>query len=331
MANTVSLRDWLGRIDEEYLSSFIRDGGASVKFVVTPDGLQAELEEAVRRRCRELDYLFVKFDAAKLRAHMPQDLFFALARQIDWRSTARRLILRLAADARYRTEGLDAAAGGNVFDAIAAANGGLERPFVLQALRPAVQERVFRNRKLVRDFRVAMTALCQQEESCDGAEYAGQPLLNWLTGHNPRVSSIRPIPIYTSINRTTARYFVESALHWLRDAGYSGTVLVLDNRRVTVARNPRDGGRYYTRAMALDHYELLREFVDDVDRLAGTLMLVTTGEGFLDLDDGRRGRGFGIYDALKTRVMDDVYDRNLVNPVASLVRLSRESQHGGSG
>ncbi len=328
MANTLSLRDWLGRMDEEYLSSFIRAGGASIKFVVTPDALQPELEEALTRRSRELDCLFVKLDAATLRAHMPQDLFFALARRIDWRRTARRLILGLAAGAGYRTEGLDAAAEGNVFDAIAAANG-LERQFVLQALRPAVQERVFRNRRLVRDFRVAMTALCQQEESCEGADYAGQALLSWLNGHNPRVSSIRPIPIYTGINRTTARYFIESALHWLRDAGYSGTVLLLDNRRVSVARNPRDGGRYYTRAMAMDHYELLREFVDDVDRLAGTLMLVTTGEGFLD--DDARGKGFGIYEALKARVMDDVHDRNLVNPVASLVRLSREGPHGRSG
>ena len=299
MANTLSLRDWLDRIDKEYLSSFIRDGGSSVKFVVTSDVLQTELEAALIRRCRDLDYLFVKFDASTMRAHMPQDLFFALAREVDWRRTARRLILRLAADAHYRTDGIDAAAEGNVFDAIAAANGGLERQFVLQALRPVVQERVFRNRELIRDFRVAMTALCRQEESCDGAEYPGQTLLSWLTGHNPRVSRIRPIPIYTSINRTTARYFVESALHWVRDAGYSGTVLVLDNRRVTVARNPRDGARYYTRAMAMDHYELLREFVDDVDRLAGTLMLVTTGEGFLD--DDPRGRGFGIYEALKTR------------------------------
>jgi hypothetical protein len=325
MARTLSLQDWLGRIDAEYLSSFIRDGGASVRFVVTPDVLQTDLETALSRRCRELDYLFAKFDAAASRAHMPQDLFFALARQIDWRRTARRFILRLAAGADYRTEGLDAAAEGNVFDAIAAANGGLERQFVLQALRPAVQKRVFRNRNLVRDFRVVMTALCQHEEG-GGVEYSGGPLLDWLRGHNPRVSSIRPLPVYTAVNRTTARYFVESTLHWVRDAGYSGTVLVLNNRRVTVARNRKDGGRYYTRAMAMDHYELLREFVDDVDRLAGALMLVTTGEGFLD--DDSRGRGFGSYPALKTRVMDDVRDRNLVNPVASLVRLSQESRNG---
>ena len=328
MANTLSLRDWLDRIDDEYLSSFIRAGGSSVKFVVTPDTLQTDLETAVSRRCRELDYLFVKFDAAASRAHMPQDLFFALARQIDWRRSARRLILQLAADRDYATEGIDAAAAGNVFDAIAAANGGLERPFVLQALRPAVEARVFRNRNLVRDFRVAMTALCQHEENCDGAEYSGGVLLDWLRGLNPRVSSIRPLPIYTAINRTTARYFVESALHWVRDSGCSGTVLVLNNRRVTVARNPGDGDRYYTRAMAMDHYELLREFVDDIDRLAATLMVVTTGQAFLD--DDERGRGFGIYPALKTRVMDDVHDRNLVNPVASLVRLSQESRNGGA-
>lgn len=328
MANTLALRDWLDRIDDEYLSSFVRDGGSSVKFVVTPDALQMDLENAVSRRCRELNYLFLKFDAAVSRAHMPQDLFFTLARQIDWRRLARRSILRLAADRDYGTEGIDAGVAGNVFDAIAAANGGLERRFVLQALRPAVEQRVFRNRNLVRDFRVAMTALCQHEESCDGAEYSGGALLDWLQGRNPRVSSIRPLPIYTAINRTTARYFIESTLHWVKDSGYSGTVLVLNNRRVTVARNPRDGDRHYTRAMAMDHYELLREFVDDVDRLAATLMLVTTGPAFID--DDERGRGFGIYPALKTRVMDDVHDRNLVNPVASLVRLSRESQNGGS-
>lgn len=90
-----------------------------------------------------------------------------------------------------------------------------------------------------------------------------------------------------------------------------------------VARNPRDGLRYYTRAMTVDHYELLREFIDGVDRLAGTLLVVATGDAFLDDEAGRGSRGFGIYEALKTRVMNDVRDRRLLNPVAALVRLSQ--------
>ena len=98
---------------------------------------------------------------------------------------------------------------------------------------------------------------------------------------------------------------------------------MLDNSRVTLARNPRDGLRYYTRAMAIEHYELLREFIDGVDRRHGTLFVIASD---YDFPDEGAPRGYGIYQALRTRVMDDVRDRNLVNPAAALVRLSEEAQ-----
>ena len=72
--------------------------------------------------------------------------------------------------------------------------------------------------------------------------------------------------------------------------------------------------------MAREHYELLREFVDGVDSLSGTLMVVVTSNEFLDETKDRKG--YGIYEALRTRVMNDVRDRHLLNPVASLSRLS---------
>ena len=321
MSNTLSVADWLRRIDGEYLSTFIKDGGASIKFAVTSDDSRRKLHDAVHRRCRELDYVFVALDAAKLRAHMPQDIFFGLARQADWRHLARRRILRLAGERGYTISGIDSHADSNIFKAIGVLND-LESLFVLNEIRKPIQENVSKNPKMARDFRVAMTHLCLNENVRGDGEYSAQPVLDWLTGENPRLSNVRPFSIYTGINRTTARYLIESGLHWIRHAGCSGTVILLDNRRVTVARNPRDRLRYYTRAMAMDHYELLREFIDGVDRLAGTLMIVVTSEGFLDDGPGSRSRGFGIYEALKTRVMDDVRDRNLVNPVASLVRLS---------
>ena len=43
MTNTIQLHDWLRHIDSEYLSTFIRDGGASIKFAVTKDALKPEL------------------------------------------------------------------------------------------------------------------------------------------------------------------------------------------------------------------------------------------------------------------------------------------------
>ena len=319
--SNIPIDDWLSRIEGEYLSTFIKGGGSSIKFAVVADDSLPRLRDAVAGRCAALDYVFVALDAARLRAHMPQDIFFELARQMEWRRLARSVILRLSAARHYAVEGIDPGGDDNVFDAIAGAND-LESQFLLREIRPALQASVSKNPKMARDFRVAMTQLCLQEGNRFDGEYGGQPLLDWLTGANTRVSPVRQFSIYTSINRATARHCIESALHWIRQAGHAGTVILLDNRRVTVARNPRDGLRYYTRAMAVDHYELLREFVDDVDRLAGTLMLVATGAGFVDDGPGARSRGFGIYQALKTRVMDDVRDRNRINPVASLVRLS---------
>jgi len=55
-----------------------------------------------------------------------------------------------------------------------------------------------------------------------------------------------------------------------------------------------------------------------VDRLAAALMVVVTNNDFIDEESAR---GWRIYSALQTRIMDDVRDRNLVNPVAALVRL----------
>ena len=322
MHNTISisLKDWLQVINEEYLSSYVRCGGASIKFAVpSNEGSRTGLYAETEANCDELDYIFIKLNAETMRAHMPQDFFFRFASQVDWRLQARRMILRLATEQGYRIDGIPPGVDGNVFDSIATANG-LESEFVLGNLRLMIQNRVFRNTKMARDFRVCMSHLCMEENSRGG--YTGEPLLDWLTGENTRISGVRPFSIYTSINRNTARYFIESAFYWIRLVGHSGTVVLFDNARVTVARNPRDGLRYYTRAMAMEHYELLREFVDGADRLTSTVLVVVTNSAFLD-DSGDRGsRGYGIYEALRTRVMDDVRDRNRVNPVASLVRLT---------
>lgn len=320
MPNPIPLNDWLDAVDAEYLSTFIPDGGASVKFIVAPEDRRAELAARMRERLDGKGYALVELNAATptMRAHMPQDIFFAMARQLDWRLLARRAILRLAAALNYETDSVDASLRGNVFESVAQSNG-LEAQSVIREIRPEIEKHVALNYRMPRDFRAAMSHLCLNEDNRGGDEYAGQALLDWLTGPVP-ISNVRQFSVHTPINRTTARYFIEAALYWVQFAGCAGTVILFDNARVTVAKNPKDGLRYYTRAMAMDHYELLREFIDGVDRLTNALMAVVTDQEFLE--DSRSRRGYGIYQALQTRVMDDVRDRNLVNPVASLVRIA---------
>ena len=328
MSNTLPVRDWLKFVDEEYLSTFIKDGGASVKFAVAPDDLKPDLYKAVKERCRKLNYVFADLNADNMRAYMPQDIFFGLASHIDWRLLARRLVLSLASENGYVTNGAELGHSGNLIEAIAAAND-LDPAFVRLSMNRAIQDSVYRNQNLVRDFRVCMTQLCLMNGDIGTqGDYSDQPLIDWLTGANTRIGNVRPFAIRTTINRTTARYFIESALYWVRHVGYSGTVILLDNSRVTLTRRPKppDGKRYYTKAMTMEHYELMREFIDDVDRLSGTLLVVVTNYEFTD---EQSARGWSIYSALRTRVMDDVRDLNLVNPAASLVRLSEDESEEG--
>ena len=320
MSNRIVLDDWLEVIDREYLSDFIGAGGAAVKFAVAHEDRRLALQEALRSRGESRGYLFTGLDAATCRAHMPQELFFGMARQVDWRFLARRAILNFLAEEGFRVEGIDAREP-RMIDSIIAENDS-RRDFIGRVLRPHLENRIFRNADLSKAFRIAMLHLCRCEiQDTAGMDlYPGQALLDWLRGENTLIGPLRDFQIRTRIDRTTARYFIESTCHWIRQAGGHGIIVLLDNARVTVGRNPRDGLRYYTKAMTLDHYEVLREFIDDADRLSGLLFVVATDEGFLD--DSPRSRGWGIYTALRTRVMDDVRDRNVVNPVSSLVRIS---------
>lgn len=303
---------WLEVLETEYLTTFVKDGGATVKFAVSPDAARPHLIDRVSALCEKLGYCVLALSAENVRVHLPHQIFFDLASQIDWLGMARRAVLRLAAERGYKVGEIDPDAHARVFESIAMENG-LDHGFVLGEIRKSIQDHVARSPAMLRDFRDAMTYLCLNE--VDDEEH---PLLLWLRGE-ARVSAVRDYSIFTRIDRTTARHFIESLLHWSSIAGYTGTALLLDISRVTVARNPKDGLPYYTRAMATDHYELLREFVDDVDRLPGTFLLVAAGPELLN--DERGTRGFAIYEALKTRVMDDVHDKRTANPVSSLVRL----------
>lgn len=319
MDNTMPTAEWVRFIGSEYLNTFIKDGGASVKFAVTDEERVSDLATDLEAQSHRLGCAFVKINAAEARVHMPQDIFYAVSRQVDWRLLARRVIVALGGQANYRIDDVNPYDCGGIYSAIGDANG-LDAPAVIQELRPMIQEQVFKNRKMARDFRVAMTHLCLSEAAGYSNAYMGQPLIDWLTGENPRLSNVRHFAVHTSINRMTARHFMESAFYWIRYAGNAGVVILLDNRQVTIPRRPQDGSRFYTKPMVIDHYELLRELIDSTDRLSGALVVVASNPDFLDEDS--RSRGFGCYEALMTRVMNDVRDKNLVNPIASLVRLS---------
>src|SRR6266508_112094 len=95
----LEVEDYLEFLGKEYLAGFIRQGGAAVKVVVAgDDDVAARLHGGLAADAPAEGFAYAAVDAAGTRAHMADQLFFAVAGQVDWTALARRAV-RAAYDA----------------------------------------------------------------------------------------------------------------------------------------------------------------------------------------------------------------------------------------
>jgi hypothetical protein len=317
---TLSIRPetWLKYIRQEYLESFIREGGAAVKFCVPIDDPPLSvISRQLPADAAELGYFVARVDAAETKIHLVDHLFFRVAEQVQWEAASRHVLMAACNALGYEPPEPSA----EPFGEEVARRNRVEPNLVMMELRRKLADSVLRRTDLTRDFRMAMTQMCL---ACltGGAEGAATiaTLKDWLTGRNKAIGAVKPFQIFNRIARNNARHHFESLLRWLKTAGLAGTCVLIDITRLGVRRNPRDGQVYYTTAALLDAYEVMRQFIDTTDRLTGCLMVMVPGLFFLDEDSA--GRGIGRYEALKFRIFDEVKALTAVNPMASMVRLS---------
>ena len=104
MTNSISAKQWMEHISSEYLGSYIKQGGSTVKFVVADQTNNALLKDLIREKTSDSEYLLVELDSKDLRFHMQQDIFFSFAKQIDWRKFARKFLIAKAEEAYFNIE-----------------------------------------------------------------------------------------------------------------------------------------------------------------------------------------------------------------------------------
>jgi hypothetical protein len=317
MTATITQTKWCEFIRREYLDGFVKDGGAVIKFCVSiEEQAGVATSNALDAVGHELGYIVVKADAGITRLHLIDQLLFHIAKQIDWPQLAERVIDRLCKREGYK---LPTPSQRPFFERVAETNG-IELNIAKINLERALGEEVSEQPKLAKDFTTAMTQLClaQMRGGAD-APLIVQALIDWLTGGSANISAVKRYQIFTRITRANARRMLESLLRWVAMAGYSGTIILMDLARLAVAKDPHDDRIYYTTAMLYDAYEVLREFVDSIDRLSHCLIAVFPDVSFMDEVSGR---GIALYQALRLRIIDEVRAREVVNPMAPLVRLS---------
>ena len=88
----VAVHEWLELIEREYLTDFITAGGGAVKFVVGDAHHLKVVARALNSLSARDGLAYVRIDAATTRLHMIQDVFFAIARALDWNDIAQSFV-----------------------------------------------------------------------------------------------------------------------------------------------------------------------------------------------------------------------------------------------
>ncbi len=317
----ITVTDYSAFFATEYFNGYLADGGATVKFVVPVDNETASaFSSELLARTLAANLVPLRVDAVATRVHLMDQVFFDIARQVDWTMLARRAAHQAMGAAGYPPPA-------DLFGVHAVSVEGLAAQYrvepgeVARDINRHLQTTLMRDFAMVQEFRVAMLRLCQHEMATGQVTDAERDaVIAWLHGELRQMSLLRSAMIFRRIGRHNARRLFFSLCRWVTLNGHAGIVLELDIRRLGFARRPlpeERNGFYYTKAALLDGYELLRQLVDNTDEMSCCAVVVVAAPEFLTDDH----RGVNAYQALKLRIHDEVRDLQRDNPFASLIRM----------
>jgi hypothetical protein len=314
-------QQWLSVIEHDYLSEFIRKGGAAVKVAVTSQTQLGSLTPALIEVGQRDGYVAVMAGGMADRVHLIDKMFHQIAKQIDWQLLARGFMRQVMTQAGYALPDGDLRAG-----AVAAANN-LDAAQVRFNAMQLLNAKVLKDAGMVRNFRVAMSLLCNSEvDDDDITRERADEARGWLTGDLVRVTGLTQHLIFQKVNRHNARAMLGSTANWLRLVGKAGLVVVADVSGYSAAKPEptpdKPKPRAATKAAVSDAYEMMRQFIDATDELSGVLLIFLAGPEFITDDN----RGMRVYPALETRLVDDVRDRRRANPLAPMVRIATDAR-----
>lgn len=311
---SVTLAEWSALLEKEYLHEFIPSGGAAVKIAVAPLEQAAAIRDALSQAAERQQSLLVHVDSAQTRVHQIEAIFFNVARQIDWDGLAEHWLR-----AKFADNGYDLKPQQSLRDVEAIASGrGIDAKRVRSQVERWIEIDIIRKYKLDKEFRTAMAMLCHATISPQNVSPSDADVIKqWLRGERANLTALKRVQIFQRIARHNARSQLVSLAIWLHKTGYSSMTLLLDAAHVMQDIAPGAAPIRYTRASTLDFYEVVRQFIDDIDKAAYLLVVVSTTPAMLE----HPKKSVDNYDALKMRTADEVRDRNRSNPLNALVRL----------
>src|SRR6266550_1863474 len=148
----VAAHEWLELVEREYLTDFVTAGGGAVKFVVGDAHQLMAVGRVLDLLSERHGLARVSIDAATTKLHMIQDVFFAIARALDWNAMAQHFVESLFERQGYEWPRLGEAVP---IQEVAERNR-IDLMLIRRGFHQWLTAEVMRDREMTQDFRSAM-------------------------------------------------------------------------------------------------------------------------------------------------------------------------------
>lgn len=320
-AITVGQSVWEEFVVEHYLAQggYIADGYSQMKIILGRSGAgKTHLLRRLIARAHALGYLSVLLSASDLRLQHIDALYAAIASHVDVEDLAVRLARRVVAGLGYKLEDIPV---GTTFLAWVVQ----EHNRIDSRVKRDIEEvlgRFFKRERIDPNFSLAFTQLASDILGTHPlAEEDRQLVLRWLRAHRLRAEELRHIHLARPIDRLNARDMLHALADFVRQQGYGGLVVAVDQMEdLPLGRDVQRNRPKYGSVALADAYQSLREMVDNLPSVSGLFIVLAGQPDFLDLP-----RGIRSYDALWIRIQHEVISP-WFNRFAQVVDLDRAVQ-----
>lgn len=320
---TLGREAWLDHIRDHYLANYIASGGSKVKVLVGGAGSgKTHLLRCIQQDARTLGYETVYLTAQDYddyRLNNLPNLYRAIAKQIDKERLVRGLCYSVAQELEYAVDKYD---GKDFFLSMMVEDTELPRDQAVRKIEKAAGQ-IFRNVDFGPSFR-AFAYRIIDSRMIKGNESDILRALNWLVGNKLDRHEKKDLLLFEQLNRTNARYWLNSLIHLLKIAGMTGLVVAIDDLEVMTERSEETGRFLYSPNAIKDVCELFRQLIDDAELLNNFLLLLAGRREMIEDEK----RGFVSYDALWMRLQTGLVQKRF-NPLADMIDVDAHLKVNG--
>jgi hypothetical protein len=309
MSMTLGRDRWLDYLRDHYLGNYIADGGSKVKVLV--GGIGTGKTHLLRCALRDAElggYATVYLSARDYRLNDLTSLYRAIVQQIDKLDLVNGLCYLVA-----QKLGFGQYTDADDLLAYLLEDRGLTRDLAIHEIKKTIGL-ALKDVDVSASFKAFAYSVINNR-LISGNQEGIRIALKWLAGEKLERHQKQATLLFERLQKTNARYWLNSLIRLLHLAGRAGLVVAIDDLEVMAERSLETRRFLYTPNAIKDTCELFRQLIDDMELLDHFLLLLAGRREMIDDDR----RGFKSYEALWMRLQTGLLPIEKFNPLADIV------------